>query len=195
MEMNKFYSCVGIAFLAIVFTYLRVSGDDFEIKSSDNDLKMNIAKYHADTKNLEVVIHKQAFTLSLVWKKIELKQYKVVLGFNTKDDKKQQGDGCTPEGIFHVRDLYPHKYWSKFIWIDYPTTDSWRKYNENIKNGLIKKNTDIGGDIGIHGVPTGNDDLIDNGVNWTLGCISLKTNDINEVYSYLHKGSKITILK
>jgi len=62
-------------------------------------------------------------------------------------------------------------------------------------NGLIPKKATIGGEIGIHGVPKGYDYLIDEKENWTLGCISLKTNDINELYDAVSYHTKIYIFK
>ena len=42
-------------------------------------------------------------------------------------------------------------------------------------------------------MPEGMDDLIDAGKNWTLGCISLKNKDVNEIYSVVRKGSRVVI--
>lgn len=39
-------------------------------------------------------------------------------------DKLMQRDKCTPEGIFSIRDKYPHNMWCRFMWIDYPSEDS-----------------------------------------------------------------------
>ena len=123
----------------------------------------------------------------------EIKSYPVVFGSNPIDDKLRQGDSCTPEGIFKVRAHYPHKSWSKFIWIDYPTEDSWKKHNTAKSSGFITENAAIGGEIGIHGVPEGYDNMIDEKYNWTLGCISLKNVDVNEIYMIIKVGTKIEI--
>ena len=106
-----------------------------------------------------------------------------------------QGDQCTPEGIFKVLSKYPHKSWSKFIWIDYPNAESWRKHNRAKQKGEIPKDAKIGGEIGIHGVPNGTDFLIDLKRNWTLGCIAMKNKDVNELYPYVKKNTLVTIQK
>jgi lipoprotein-anchoring transpeptidase ErfK/SrfK len=48
--------------------------------------------------------------------------------------------------------------------------------------------------VGIHGVPDGYDDAIDKRTNWTLGCISLKSDDVKELYDFVRVGSPVTIV-
>jgi hypothetical protein len=74
-------------------------------------------------------------------------------------------------------------------------TDRIVKKSETKKNSTIPKNAEIGGSVGIHGVPKGMDYLIDLKYNWTLGCISLKNNDVNETYPYINKNTVIEIRK
>ena len=105
------------------------------------------------------------------------------------------GDRCTPEGLFYMVSKYPHESWSKFIWINYPNEDSWEKHNQAKHEGIIPENAKIGGEIGIHGVPKGMSRLIDLRLNWTLGCISMKNNDVNEIYPYLSETTEIVIRK
>lgn len=148
-----------------------------------------------DKNKLEILVDKSDYSLWLLIGKDTIKKYNVVFGGNPLDEKLRQGDGCTPEGTFKVRDLYPHKSWSKFIWIDYPNDDSRAKHNAAKIEGKIPADADIGGEIGIHGVPGGYDIMIDQRTNWTLGCISLKNSDVNEIYSLIKKGTKVTIRK
>lgn len=144
---------------------------------------------------VNILIDKSDYTLSIFTADTLVKQYDVVFGGNPVDDKHKEGDKCTPEGVFGIRDKYPHKSWSKFIWIDYPNEDSWRKFNKRKADGIIKEGETIGGEVGIHGVPDGMDHMIDNKKNWTLGCISMKNKDVNEIYPYITKQTKITIQK
>lgn len=143
---------------------------------------------------LTLLIDKSDYTLRVCHKESVLKSYPIVLGFNPVDDKRREGDGCTPEGSFGVRSMYAHRSWTYFIWIDYPNSDSWKKHKKAKADGSIPPNATIGGEIGIHGVPEGADYLIDDKVNWTLGCISLKTNDIKEIYSVIGKTTRIKIV-
>ena len=147
------------------------------------------------TADLNILILKKTYLLEVRKDTTVIKCYPVVFGFEPLNDKLRQGDGCTPEGIFHMRAKYPHASWSKFIWINYPTDDSWRKHNQAKRDGTIPANAQIGGEVGIHGVPEGYDYAIDQRQNWTLGCISLKTKDINEIYKFITETTVIEIRK
>ncbi|MFK7749597.1 MAG: murein L,D-transpeptidase family protein [Kordia sp.] len=144
---------------------------------------------------IRILIDKSDYKLSIFTADTLVKEYNVVFGGNPIDDKEKEGDKRTPEGVFGVRDKYPHKSWSKFIWIDYPNASSWKKFNQRKANGIIKNGETIGGEVGIHGVPDGMDNIIDEKQNWTLGCISMKNKDVNEIYEYITKKTKITIQK
>ncbi|UII31761.1 L,D-transpeptidase [Fulvivirga ulvae] len=146
-------------------------------------------------KDLKILIDKSEYKLTLYTDDVKVKEYPVVFGGDPVEDKLREGDERTPEGVFSVRGFYPHKSWSKFIWIDYPTRESWRKHEEAKAEGRIPETAKIGGEIGIHGVPSGYDNAIDYKTNWTLGCISLKNNDVNEIYRYVYDGMPVTIVK
>lgn len=157
-----------------------------ELTSEISDVDENV---------ISILIDKSDYTLQLLSGTTVIKTYPVVFGPNAVDDKKREGDKCTPEGSFTIRDLYPHKKWSKFLWIDYPNEASWKKHQDAKINGEIDQDATIGGEIGIHGVPENDDSLIDEKVNWTLGCISLKNKHIDEVYNYVQKGTMVVIRK
>lgn len=92
-----------------------------------------------------------------------------------------------------VQFLILYKAWSKFICLDYPNKESFKKHQLAKLKNIIPKNAKIGGEVGIHGVPEGMDELIDKKINWTWGCISMKTKDINEIYPHIFIGMKIII--
>lgn len=124
-----------------------------------------------------------------------LKTYPCVLGEAPVGDKFQQGDRRTPEGIFTFRSKRVHDKWHKFIWVDYPNAESWRRFRERQRSGSIKAQADIGGEIGIHGVPEGMDHWIDAGADWTWGCVALKNADVDEIYPYIRpQRTLITIV-
>jgi len=175
------YSCKGVSSKILV---------NYKIP-----IKQLIDSLHISPDNFIVKIDKSDYTLSMMVDTLIIKQYPVVFGGNPVDDKRMQGDNCTPEGVFGIRSKYPHKSWSKFIWIDYPNKDSWKKYNSAKQKGEIPKDAKIGGEIGIHGVPENTDFLIETKVNWTLGCISLKNKDVDEIYKYINDNTKVVIQK
>jgi len=144
---------------------------------------------------ISILIDKSDYLLYVYVADSIVKSYPIVLGGNPIDDKLRQGDQCTPEGSFKMVSKYPHKSWSKFIWINYPTADSWQKHKQAKANGVIPKDAKIGGEIGIHGVPKGTDYMIKSGINWTLGCISLTNTNVNELYSLITDKTIIRIQK
>ncbi|WP_202950488.1 L,D-transpeptidase family protein [Pseudanabaena biceps] len=165
-----------------------------ELLNKDRAITNFINLKKIDKKAIAIVVEKSKYKLTVYYQKKPIKAYAIVLGGNPKDDKVKQGDKRTPEGMFQVKDLYYHSEWSKFILLDYPTPDSWRKFSLAKARGEVKVYDDIGGEIGIHGVEKGQDWLIDRRINWTLGCISLKNKDVDEIYPLLQRGTAIEIL-
>jgi murein L,D-transpeptidase YafK len=163
--------------------------------NSSLELKAIIGKNAIDTNSLSLVIDKSDYKLTVMSGTLVLKEYPVVFGRNPVNDKLMQGDTCTPEGTFFMKAKYAHLKWSKFIWINYPNEDSWRKHLSAIQQGKIPVNAKIGGEIGIHGVPEDMDFMIDLHYNWTAGCISMKNKDINEIYQYVSRSTPIIIKK
>ncbi len=114
-----------------------------------------------------------------------LKTYPCVLGEHPVGDKMMQGDRKTPEGTFTFRSKRRPHQWHVFIWIDYPNAASRKRFEARKKNGEVAANADIGGEVGIHGVPEGKDAWITQGSDWTWGCIALKNADVDEIYPYI----------
>ena len=165
------------------------------IPDPEENLVDIIAERTIRKNELTLSIDKSEYTLSVLYRGETLIVYPCVFGFNALDDKAQEGDGCTPEGTFGIRDMYPHKSWKFFIWIDYPNKESWRRFEQRKANGEIEASATIGGEIGIHGVPEGGDKMIENQTNWTLGCISLKNKHMTDLYHSLSKEVKVEIVK
>lgn len=143
---------------------------------------------------VSILVEKSKYRLTVFHKLQPIKSYPIVLGGNPIGDKLAEGDKKTPEGIYRVRSLYPHPSWSKFIWLDYPNSQSWREHRRAKLAGKLNWDSSIGGEIGIHGVPEGSDDLIDNRSNWTLGCISLKNRDVDEIYQFIGNETVVEIV-
>ncbi len=163
--------------------------------TNNHTLKKYLTQHAIDQTELSILIDKSDYTLSVLHNDTAIRTFDVVFGGNPTDDKRMEGDGCTPEGVFQIRNLYPHKKWSKFMWIDYPTADSWKKFEASKAAEEIPTAATIGGEIGIHGVPNGSDALISSKTNWTLGCISLTNADVNDLYEVSFKGMKVEIRK
>lgn len=168
---------------------------DFRLVNYSFSLSHLLDSLKLKKSDLRIVVSKSKYLLFVVKGTLIVKSYPVVFGFNAIDDKLREGDGATPEGIFKIRAMYPHRSWSKFIWFDYPNEASLLKHNSAKKQGAIPANSSIGGEVGIHGVPKGSDYAIDQKQNWTLGCVSLKNKDIDEIYKFVFVGMEVEIFK
>ena len=144
---------------------------------------------------MRIVIDKSDYELHVYDAKGWYATYPVVFGNNPLLDKKMEGDRCTPEGDFKITAKKPHNKWSRFMLLDYPNQESLAKFNQRKQRGEIPKGATPGGGVGIHGTYPHEDFIIDRYKNWTLGCISLKNSDVQEIYSYLPVGTPVSIRK
>ncbi len=145
--------------------------------------------------SLMVVIHKSKKVLDMYYKRKKVRSYKVVFGPKPLQDKMMKGDRCTPEGKFYVLNKHPSARYNKFIQIDYPNDSSRIRFNALKQKGAIPANAEIGGDVGIHGIWKGGDDMIDMSIGWTDGCIAMKNKDIDDLYPFLNTGVRVFIRK
>lgn len=144
---------------------------------------------------VSIVIDKTDYELSVYDEKGWYATYPVVFGNNSLADKKMQGDKNTPEGTYTINAKRVHDKWCRFLSIDYPNDADREKFNRRKRNGEIPANASIGGSIGIHGTWPREDFVIDRYTNWTEGCISMKNEDVKEIYAFTQAGTKITIRK
>ena len=145
--------------------------------------------------NVSILIDKSDYELSVYDDKGWYATYPVVFGNNTLSDKKMQGDRNTPEGTFRMIAKRVHNKWCRFMAIDYPNAESREKFNLRKQRGEIPANAQIGGSIGIHGTWPHEDFVVDRYKNWTEGCISMKNEDVKEIYTFTREGAKVTIRK
>ena len=116
-----------------------------------------------------------------------IKTYKISLGRNPIGKKEIEGDKKTPEGLYYIREKNPNSGYYKNLGISYPN-------NEDIKNSeKIGKNP--GGLIKIHGLKNGlgwigKTHLL---FDWTMGCIALTNEDLEELYNCVKIGTPIEI--
>lgn len=142
---------------------------------------------------ISIVIDKSNYELLVYDSEGWYATYPVVFGSRSINDKMMEGDRLTPEGTFKIVSKRPHDKWGKMMILDYPTKDSWDKFNRRKAQGLIPKNARIGGGVGIHGTWPHDETAIDNFQNWTEGCISMKLEHVYELYGYCPVGTKVTI--
>lgn len=147
----------------------------------------------SSTSYFKLVIKKSAYEMTLYDEEGWYGTYPVVFGSKKQDDKRMEGDRLTPEGKFKIVGKKIHKQWGKFLMLDYPTKESYEKFNSRKAAGEIPKKATIGGGIGIHGTRPNEEWVIDKYVNWTAGCIAVRYTDMDELYEMLPIGTEVVI--
>ena len=156
------------------------------------------APINPDTLNndsLMVIINKSRFLLDVYYRKRKIRSYKVVFGPKPQENKVMKGDRRTPEGWYKVQEKHISGRYNKFIHIDYPNDSAYARFNKLKLQGAIPRDAEIGGDVGIHGVWKGGEDMIDMGIGWTDGCIAMKNTDIDDLYRIVKPGARVLIRK
>lgn len=181
------------SFLPKIITMKKLTGISFAAFAFVTSISFKPKDHFPD--EFVLVVDKSEHSMKVYEADTLVQEYTVVFGNDDMGDKMVQGDRKTPEGTFHISYMRKHNKWNKFMLLDYPTKVDYEKFNERKAKGLIPKNAKIGGDIGIHGTWPKDEDVIDNKRNWTLGCISLKNEDTDELYQNVVVGTKIIIKK
>jgi len=186
----------GVAFFISQSGYCRKSSiSTHVIPSNTVSLKDILEEKNIRPQDLHIEVSKNQYRLNVVCRKNIIKSYPVVFGSDPVNDKRMEGDGCTPEGSFRIQSKYPHTKWSKFMWLNYPTDESYQKHRQSKKEGEIPSDARIGGEVGIHGVKRGQEFLVKSGINWTKGCISLQNNHVDELYEAILTNTEVIIYK
>jgi lipoprotein-anchoring transpeptidase ErfK/SrfK len=120
-------------------------------------------------------------------------QYPCTFGNTDLGDKMVEGDRKTPIGIYHILSKNFHQKWDRFMALDYPTKADYAKFNQRKAAGIIPQNAKIGGSIGIHGTWPHEEWAVENLQSWTQGCVSMKNEDVEELYNMVSVGTKVII--
>jgi murein L,D-transpeptidase YafK len=147
------------------------------------------------TGTIYIIVDKSDYELQVYDDEGWYATYPVVFGSKSLEDKMIEGDRRTPEGTFHIVSKRPHNKWNKIMMLDYPTKESWDKFNWRKQQGIISPSAKIGGGIGIHGTWPNDNIVVDDYTNWTQGCISLRNGDIDEIFSFIKEGTRVTVRK
>ncbi len=142
-----------------------------------------------------ILIKKSDYVLQVWYRKKLIRAYKAVFGPNPLQNKLMEGDRCTPEGTFKIASKNPGSKYDKFMGLNYPNDSSFARFNRLKAAGQLPASAKIGGDVGIHGIWPGGDDMIQLGIGWTDGCIALKNKDIEELFTLVNVGTKVVIRK
>jgi murein L,D-transpeptidase YafK len=131
----------------------------------------------------------------------------VALGRGGVSPSRRAGDGKTPTGVFFVAWINPDSPYHLFFGLDYPAPvhveeahrthviDD-KTYSDFLtardRGALPPQYTVLGGNIGIHGL--GNQDPeIHRLFNWTMGCVALTDQQIDELARWVTIGTMVII--
>ena len=145
--------------------------------------------------SLMIVVSKAKYTLDVYYRRKKIRSYKAVFGPKPLENKKMEGDRCTPEGWFTIKNKNGASKYNKFMLLNYPNDSSIAAFARLKAAGTIPPSAKIGGDVGIHGIWKGGDDMIELGVCWTDGCVAIKNKDIDELYTLVPEGTRVFIRK
>jgi len=144
-------------------------------------------KLQAGTEIDKLVVYKSKRQLLAYAKGHLVKTYTVSLGKEPVGDKEFEGDKKTPEGLYFISDKNPNSGYHKNLGISYPNQEDIAAANR------LGKPT--GGDVKLHGLRnhTGFINKFHRWYDWTLGCIAVTDEEIDELYSAVKIGTPIEI--
>lgn len=134
-----------------------------------------------------IQIRKAARELTLFRGGLALKTYGVALGNNPNGHKEIEGDGRTPEGRYSISGRNPLSKYHLALRISYPSASD--------RARAAKLGKSAGGDIMIHGLPNGYGFM---GAthrlrNWTIGCVAVTDEEIEEIWRAVPDGCVVDI--
>lgn len=134
-----------------------------------------------------IVVEKGERKLTLFYRGLPLKSYGVALGRNPVGDKERQGDGRTPEGVFHIQGHNANSKYHLALRISYPDLAHIMRAEA--------LGEEVGGDIMLHGLPNGFENVgaAHRDENWTEGCVALTNQEIEEIWRAVPNGTPIEI--
>ena len=116
-----------------------------------------------------------------------IRTYRIALGKNPVGPKKKAGDCRTPEGLYIIDRHNNVSAFYKSLHISYPNTKD--------LDSARHDGHPTGGNILIHGLPKGFEDLGDIHFrrNWTKGCIAVSNQEMDEIWQLVPDGTPIEI--
>jgi murein L,D-transpeptidase YafK len=116
-----------------------------------------------------------------------IRSYKVALGRGGLALKEREGDARTPEGHYIIDAKNAASHYHKALHVSYP--------NDEDRKRAAKMGVSPGGSIMIHGLPDGRGWIgaAHRLYDWTLGCIAVTDDEIDEVFELVPIGTPVEI--
>jgi murein L,D-transpeptidase YafK len=134
-----------------------------------------------------ILILKKDHVMELLAAGKVIRTYKVALGQGGLAPKQREGDARTPEGHYTIDAKYTVSHYHKAMHVSYPDAADRKR--------AAKLGVRPGGAIMIHGLPNGKGwvgakhRLYD----WTLGCIAVTDQEIDEIWELVPVGTPVEI--
>lgn len=134
-----------------------------------------------------ILILKAERKLTLYRQGRPLKTYLVALGGSPEGDKHCQGDQRTPEGTYRIDLKNRASRYHLSLRISYPDASD--------RAEARRRGCSPGGDIFIHGLGKGFAYLgrLHRTTDWTLGCVAVTNEEIEEIWGAVEVGTKVEI--
>lgn len=134
-----------------------------------------------------VVVDKAARRLYL-HQASRIDSFTVEFGRNWLGPKRIEGDGATPEGLYHVTRRLDGRNtrYHRALLLDYPNADDRARFDADRRAGRLPGGARIGGLIEIHGGGG-------RSVDWTDGCVALRNRDVERLFASVPVGTPVLI--
>ena len=134
-----------------------------------------------------IVVEKSARKLSVFRDGKNVKTYRIALGRNPVGPKQEEGDMKTPEGSYKIDSRNPQSSFHLALHISYPSEDD--------NNRAALRGVSAGSDIMIHGIQNGRGWIgaFHRWKDWTLGCVAVTDEEIEELWRVTADGTTIEI--
>lgn len=149
---------------------------------------LSTAPHAAPTQKVDsILILKKDHVMELLAGGKVIRTYKVALGRGGLAPKQKEGDARTPEGHYTIDSRNEESHYHKALHISYPSVAD--------RERATKQGVPPGGAIMIHGLPNG---LGWTGAahrmyDWTLGCVAVTDDEIDEIWQMVPIGTPVEI--
>lgn len=154
----------------------------------NSDLRATL-DWSRKTGGVAVVVDKLNHQVHLVRGGQSVENYPAEFGPGWLDQKIRAGDSATPEGRYHIvrkMGAGQSRYYKACL-LNYPNDEDRRRFSRLTSSGMMSRSARIGGLIEIHGEGG-------KGQDWTFGCISLRNDHLDRIFSKLAVGTPVTIV-
>lgn len=109
----------------------------------------------------------------------------IALGFTPTGDKQREGDGKTPEGLFHIDRRNDKSAYFLSLGLNYPRAEDRQRAD--------RLGVDPGGDIFIHGQPNALPQTFTLPGDWTAGCVAVSNREMAQLWQIAPLGTSVEI--